>query len=60
MEQIKNQIIAAIVSGNLEEAKELKQKFDEAVAADKWLQSFTDGSIPISAWLEPNPFITWK
>jgi len=61
MKEYKKLIIKALEAGNIEEVKRLKPEFDEETAREKWLESHSkDGGVPISAWLEPNPFISWK
>ena len=60
METIKNLMIEALQAGNMEQVKKLEPEFKEEAARKKWLDSFIvdgKGSIPVSAWLKPNPFI---
>ncbi|WP_157280216.1 hypothetical protein [Pedobacter borealis] len=46
---LRNQIAAAIKSGDKKKLKELKQKIKQEI----WLNSF-EGSIPIKEWLNPD------
>ena len=60
MNTIKNLMISALQAGNMEEVKRLEPEFKEEAAKTKWLNQFIvdgKGSIPVSAWLKPNPFI---
>lgn len=53
---LKQEIIAAIQSKDLEKIKDLKSR----VERDKWLEALAASGKGMEAWLEPNPFIIWK
>ena len=61
MGTIKEQIIQALQVGNLEQVRNLKEQLKEEAAREKWLDSyFENGGVPVAAWLEPNPFISFE
>jgi len=60
MDSIKNQVIAALQSNDIEEVKRLQPELRWEAAANKWLDSHIingKGNIPISKWIHDNPFI---
>lgn len=57
---IREQMIEAIQSGNIEEVKRLKPEFTEAAERDKWLNSYPNNSVPIQDWIIDNTVIAFK
>ena len=53
---ISERILGCIRNKDIEGLKAIK----EQIGRNQWLNQWGGKSVPIEAWLEPNPFITFK